>query len=642
MVSSENLIPLVDRLLKQLQEAATSSGDADNPRSIPFHVEPLTVSDAEDIEVIAKPSHELYDEQDLPAEYKLSIIHQILNICSKDTYANISDFEWYVETLIRLAKIAPRGNTPLPNDITWVPSDQNIYSRIGQELRELAVRVSSVRAESVNAADSLLRFSRSSRPASLSPVGDAVILGSAAWVVGEYVEYCVDAHNSLESLLNPSLDSFSPDVICAYLQAVPKVFARIVTQPYPSWNAERRTMLSLLAARIITFLEPFTNNSDVDVQERAVQFLELIRLGSQTVTTQDPELDQEPIFLTKVLPQLFWESKLNPVAPTAQRKVPSVPGLDLTIPINTNLHHVLRCADETRSPGSDVVEFESFYKQPPSQSAARETVSSTQFAFLSYQQSEESATDTDTILRRRLERRERQKDDPFYIGEAASSGFSTPFHDILRDSNGESVDVDSIPIMELKAGLQLTSPRFKPEKQKKRRPKKVDVIQDITIGSGDSDSRENAGADTLWTAQRHASAEKKKKKTSLLEVDATGLTGFTLNAIGEPSDPNEPVTNKREDFEMVEAMAEVEKLRLEMQRASERVQAADGAPAEGTLVKMKKRKQTKRVSKMKDGRETPQKPSVKDEHNAGRIKKKKKRSISPVKLKSKLVRHDDL
>jgi AP-3 complex subunit delta-1 len=41
---------------------------------------------------------------------------------------------------------------------------------------------------------------------------------------------------------------------------------------------------------------------------------------------------------------------------------------------------------------------------------------------------------------------------------------------------------------------------------------------------------------------------------------------------------------------MAKAMQEVERLRLEMQRANERIQAAQGVPPEGTVVKKKKKK----------------------------------------------------
>ena len=44
---------------------------------------------------------------------------------------------------------------------------------------------------------------------------------------------------------------------------------------------------------------------------------------------------------------------------------------------------------------------------------------------------------------------------------------------------------------------------------------------------------------------------------------------------------------------MQRALAEVERHRLEMQRASERIQVSDGTPADGTLVMKRKKKKSK-------------------------------------------------
>jgi AP-3 complex subunit delta-1 len=48
------------------------------------------------------------------------------------------------------------------------------------------------------------------------------------------------------------------------------------------------------------------------------------------------------------------------------------------------------------------------------------------------------------------------------------------------------------------------------------------------------------------------------------------------------------------DTEMTKAMQQVEEVRLRMQRASERIQL-EGTPAEGTLVKKKKKKAKKNM-----------------------------------------------
>ena len=55
------------------------------------------------------------------------------------------------------------------------------------------------------------------------------------------------------------------------------------------------------------------------------------------------------------------------------------------------------------------------------------------------------------VERRKAERRERYKDDPFYIDPEGGSGAVTPLSRIVRDGNkdGNDLDIDSIPVMQL-------------------------------------------------------------------------------------------------------------------------------------------------------------------------------------------------
>src|SRR5213078_824958 len=43
----------------------------------------------------------------LPNHYRNEVLHRILDICSRDTYSAIMDFEWYVEVLVQLVRLVP-------------------------------------------------------------------------------------------------------------------------------------------------------------------------------------------------------------------------------------------------------------------------------------------------------------------------------------------------------------------------------------------------------------------------------------------------------------------------------------------------------------------------------------------------------
>lgn len=666
MVNIDNMIAVVERLMQQLQNAPTATRSADDDRSHAVGIEPAADSDGEDPEETLRPTADPQDEATvLPAEYRITIIHRILDICSKDTYSNITDFEWYIDILIQLVKLVPSPGRSTPE--LYESSGGNLRnsqksheadasSAIGWELRNVAVRVSTVRAEVVKAANSLLIVSGSEGFLALKGAGREGLLTSVAWIVGEYVDGSVSSYHSLDSLIHPKAQTLSPVVICAYLQAIPKVLSSIVSQRLLDWSSEHKTMMSLLVARVTHFLEPLVMHPSLEVQERSVELLELMRVASQAITSHGLEHDHGPLLLTRAMPQLFAGFELNPVALTAQRKVPLPNDLDLASPINKNLPRLLQLADKGPLAESEAAEFESFYNKrliPKVAGAPAFDI----IPFLgaepsSYQQTADSTPDTDAFMRKRNERRERNKDDPFYIGnDDVSSGTSTPFHDILRSANGEDVDVDSIPIMNLDLGektLIANGSDMETRKQKRKRPKRFDIVRDENIEYKDPGvaQPETSFVGTMNDNGPLQRARDKTKK-ALLQVDSSGLGSFSLDTSDSAAEHLDIEGQEAQNAEMAKALGEVERLRLEMQRASERIQATDGTPAEGTLVKKKKKK--KKLKQLAGDieiqygsleSETNDK-SIRDSQDAEAIPVMKKKRKTRKKRKSEIAKPND-
>ena len=609
MVNSDNIITVVERLMKQLRNAPLYVSTVDSGHNPVLGVEPAADPDGEDPEETLRLSKDTQNEASpLTTEYRVTIIGRILEMCSKDTYANILDFEWYVEILVHLVRLLPVGSitTLLPSEhgghasrSPQVPVEDDISCAIGWELRNVAVRVSSVRPEAVLAANSLLVFQGSENSTVGTPVGGEGVLQFAAWIVGEYAGSLRDAHNTLSSLIHLKTHSLPPLVISAYLQSIPKVFASIILEDGLLWNAEHKTMVSLLLARIVHFLEPLATHPGLEVQERSIELLELMRVAVQAVASHGVENEYGPLLLTKVIPALFSGSELNPVAPNAQEKVPRPESLDLDIPINSNLLRLLQSADEVFPTDSESTEFEMFYNHRPSQKAgtiaAFDTLPPTDPGIASYQQTETSTDEPEILARKRVERQGRHRDDPFYIAsEDPSSATSTPFLDILRNTNGEDVDVDSIPIMNLELGEKKSEAEYLEVgilKQKRKHPKKYQIAMDENIGLDEpAVDRISQSGGRATDVNVPSTKKRDKSQRALLEVDSSGLGGFSLE--GDESVAGQLGVEKPEvdDAEMKKALEEVERLRLEMQRASERVRAADGVPPEGTLVKKRKKK----------------------------------------------------
>lgn len=633
MVNPDNLTAIVGRLMRQLRNAPIATG-ADEPENNRFRntgVVPYADSDDEDAEE-ALPSHEQRSDQPppLPDDYRINVIRRILEMCSRDTYSNVTDFEWYIDVLTQLVRVSPATKqTAASEDEEESEQTDNIGAGIGHELQNVAVRVRSVRHEAVDAAQSLVLVDRKDRMFPASGNGGQGVLEYAGWLVGEYATYLSEPEPVMTSLLHPTSLQLSSKTLAVYLQAIPKVFSSIAGNERISWTPERKTLMSLLMARIIHFLEPLSTHPSLEVQERAVEYLELMRLAAEAASgaPADTEGDftEPPLLLTQAIPALFSGAELNPVAPGAQRKVPLPEDLDLDTPINPNLHSLLAQAEQE---GYETEEDDVYaaYSEPiasyttsePTPAPAADRLDAPPREPASYQNAvEEEYLDPDIIARRKAERRERYKDDPFYIDPEGGSGAVTPLSKIVRDGNrdGNDLDIDSIPIMDLdlstnsRHGSSDTIPRARSPRKAVRR---VEIMGDETLGPPSQDpEREDI------VAPKPANTRAKK---SLLEVDSAGLASLSLD---EGTSTNRRLTaleierKEQEEAEMARALQAVERSRLEMQRASERVEYK-----EDSVVK-KKKKKVRKVAV--EGDEAVGTPPVEGEGDAQPVKKKKKK-----------------
>ncbi|KAL8917839.1 MAG: hypothetical protein Q9208_007727 [Pyrenodesmia sp. 3 TL-2023] len=612
MVNKDNLIELVDRLLQQLGRAPLAKSGADDGRSAVAKVEPAADSDGEDPEQVLRLSEDRRDSGSaLPSEYRIAMIKQILDMCAKDTYANVSDFEWYINALVQLVRLVPsrsrsnftkRQSTKEQRGFVSDLTDYQIAADIGREIRNVAVRVQSVRSEAVHAAASLLLIAEEHQQTISPESGRGAELPFAAWVVGEYADQLSNLDRTLTALTNSKTGTLPPTVICSYLQAIPKLLACVILRTAGMWTAERQTTISLLVAKLLYYLEPLTSSSSLEVQERAVEFAELLKLASQAVADHAGDSDHWPLLLTAAIPQLYSGSDLNPVAPSAQARVPIPDDLDLELPLNSDLTKILNQVDEAVSPDLEAVDFETFYSRRPDRSnreAEPETAKTPTVKpdRSSYQNTEDADTDPSLVRRKRLERSSRNRDDPYYIASGQqSSGTSTPFHDIIRNTNGEGVDVDAIPIMDLDLGDTVGSSNTSERGQVRPRTRQIKTYQiatDETVETHDSSNRQHTTLRQVGANPNSDSRPRGASKRSLLEVDSSGLGVVALEGTPSAATQFEVEKQEYENDEMAKALQEIERLRLEMQRSSERVQVAKGVCAEGTLVKKKMRRKKK-------------------------------------------------
>jgi AP-3 complex subunit delta-1 len=596
MVNSDNLMSIVGRLMRQLKNSRSATAEELNHRPTP--IEPSADSDDESPEVAIKTDKGASEAPLLPDDYKIDVINKILDMCSGNNYGNLVDFDWYIDILIQLVRSAPVPNSSsLSEELSMGRKDSSnidVSESIGDELRLVAVKVKALRLQATRAAESILISTYNDTSSQLT--SGSGVLRAVTWMVGEYASFLASPDGTLTALLQLTKASTVAEGLIIYLQALPKILSLIVGDDQMAWTPERKTMTSLLMARIIHALEPLAVHPDLEVQERAVEFSELLKLAAEAANGQETSTDgsqqDAPLLLTQAIPFLFAGQELNSVAAGAQKNVPIPQGLDLDQSINANLNNLLRAVESASFDEPEQDEFEVYYHQQQpliavsSNEPAANRLGAREEPVHSYQQgSEESYLDPDIVARRRAERIERNKDDPFYIAPTEDrSGRSTPLHNILQSNNGPDLDIDSIPIMQLDLGK--TSPMVQPSPKRfsgQKPLQRIQVAADETLAmSGNSTPRYDDSENSLDGPQRS-----KTKGKSLLQVDSSHIGAFSLS--GDSSGgPLDYERQQREEAEMAKAMQEVERLRLEMQRANERIQAAHGV--EGTVVKKKKKK----------------------------------------------------
>ncbi|KAL2392120.1 AP-3 complex subunit delta [Exophiala dermatitidis] len=455
MVNSDSLQRVVDRLMKQLANSPSANADVSNGHSEEGQT---------DMEQRLIPDKRGSENTPLSDDYRAEIISRILAMCSHNTYANITDFEWYIEILVHLVRHLPaEQNNAFPSRTALEDDNTSLGAQVGAQLVDIAVRVKELRPETTRAAETLVLLSNRVIAYPRHGSGQNQVLRSAAWICGEFASYLSNPYEVVNSLIHESSETFSASTLAIFVQAIPKIISHIAVAASREWNVSRGSTMSLLLARTTEFLEKGSSHPNLDVQERSVEFLELLRLISEALSSQSQSGDstQPPLLLTSAMPNLFYGMELNPVSAAAQRKVPLPEDLDLDAPINPDLPSILQASQvaDTDDDSADDA-FHSFYhdREPTvpttitslhshSASAAALADHSAEVEPISYQAAPESPG---TLARRKAERMARNKDDPFYIAPSEGDDPRSRLHDMIHKSNGDDeLDVDSIPIIDL-------------------------------------------------------------------------------------------------------------------------------------------------------------------------------------------------
>ncbi|KAG2022853.1 Ap3d1 protein [Coprinopsis cinerea AmutBmut pab1-1] len=261
----------------------------------------------------------------LTPAYRLTLAERILEMCSASMYENVTNFEWYVSVMVDLVHV----------------SNVKIGAQIRDQLVDIACRVRGVRPYAVKvlytllADDALLQNAHDERSCSEA-------LWAAAWICGEYCSELLEPQKLIPYLLQPEVSNLTPDIVAVYIQATVKVFGTWAAELGEQWDDDRLPELQEIVQAIKSRMEELVSNSNVEVQERASNALELFTFISADLKSWKPQTQAGPSTVEGfnadapafpkslyLIQPLISVHELNPVAETAQSCVPVPEGLDL-------------------------------------------------------------------------------------------------------------------------------------------------------------------------------------------------------------------------------------------------------------------------------------------------------------------------
>ncbi|KIM47679.1 hypothetical protein M413DRAFT_416871 [Hebeloma cylindrosporum] len=320
MTNRGNLQSIVQQLLSHLVRDSSSLPTA--ARSLAQNATASNVS-----EILPSPSQS-------PA-YRMTLSQRILSLCSRSTYENVSNFEWYISVLVDLAHVA----------------NVNIGSEIRDQLVDVVGRVRGIRRYAVKLMHTLLSDDSMIRNAS-EESSCSEVLWAAAWIWESIVcKELSEPQKLLHHLLRPEVNNLAPDIISVYIHSATKAFGLWASELAQKWDDEDLPEVKQVVDQIISRMREFATSEHIEVQERAANVLELFTFISADINSYRPGPDinslgstpgpsslagestplEEPRFPKSLylIHPLFSGYELNPVGTNAQASVAVPEGLDL-------------------------------------------------------------------------------------------------------------------------------------------------------------------------------------------------------------------------------------------------------------------------------------------------------------------------
>ncbi|KXN90087.1 AP-3 complex subunit delta-1 [Leucoagaricus sp. SymC.cos] len=475
MVNRSNLQSIVQQLLSHLVPDASSL--------LPLASQSLIQNSTNNSSALGSPSQS--------TSYRLILSQRILSVCSRSTYENVTNFQWYLSVLVDLAHVAK----------------VDIGAEIRDQLVDVVGRVRAARRYAVQ-----LMYSVLTDDSMLHNAGEegscSEILWAAAWIAGEYCEELSEPDRLLPYLLKPEITRLPSGTISVYIQAAIKTFGFWTSELAQRWDEDELPAVQNATEMITERMDALVSSPHIEVQERAANIrqlctfiaadLNIYRSKASTPaagpsTALDDSSNQADINFPKslyLIQPLFSAYELNPVAPHAQGSVPIPDGLDLDAWIVPSPQESAALVEEAapekrkKSKKGKEKETDGRKSKAPSKKKTRD---------VELLQDGDILTPVDADVetpeereRRKAERREQLKDDPYYI-----------IDDSPRKPTEE--EIDAVPVVRLE-NMPSIVPDASSQRPFLRAAAQDFTSSDIFVVERDGEMPENAVPRTTATA----------------------------------------------------------------------------------------------------------------------------------------------
>lgn len=492
--------------------------------------------------------------------YKIKMVNTIIEICSTDDFANLTDFKWYNKVLWDL--------TTLCQDI----SDPSLGRKIGEQLRNSMVKVPSMREDTLS---TIIKILSTDSIYTQSPG----ILRECFWSLGEYSALVDNGDDLIESILVKK-HFFAADVQQVAIIALLKIFT--------NWSNSHvdldRTRLDHVIKELLDYFQSLFHSKDFEVQERAVECSEILKLSSEALQEDDNGL---PLLISEVLPSLFNSYELKPLSHGVQAQLQQDMSLDCDTPFlsTEELRELLEkdaycekgsLTDESIDSGLDSI-VEEFDDDSSNEKDLPEEWE------LSKEEREE------------LERRkdEERKSNPFYLAreELPSKSVSG---DLLDMSDKDDGDEQNSNVIRLIKHNDKAEGSVSTKKKSKKSSRRVEVLPDLAAAAQNSSAEKASKIRIVPSSQSISSLPPSNKKITL--KTRTMLETFDFS---QPKGVQDESSNGTE-LNAQDEQAELERLRSKFATQHLTDEAGEDDAEEVVIVKKKRSSKKKRKGSSKN------------------------------------------